>query len=93
MVPLGSLLDLDERRRELMKRHPNPVAGTQPYAFAVTPVVGHNRDGTPGLDAREISNRGPCQTEPSASQFCSAPDTGSAVLPPSLVAGILPPRS
>src|SRR5215468_10400095 len=53
-LPIGSLLDLDERRRELIKRQPNPVAGTQPYAFAVTPVVGYNRDGTPGLDARDF---------------------------------------
>jgi hypothetical protein len=53
-LPIGSLLDLDERRRELIKRQPNPVAGTQPYAFAVTPVVGHNRDGTRRLDARDF---------------------------------------
>jgi len=49
-LPGGSLLDLDEQRRELIRCENYAVAVTSPEGFAGISVKGYHRDRGPGFD-------------------------------------------
>ena len=53
-LPGASLLDLQERRRELIQCENQPVAVTSPYGLPAIPVEAHGDDGGPGFDTRDF---------------------------------------
>ena len=57
-LPGASLLDLQERRRELIQCENQPVAVTSPYGLPAIPVEAHGDDGGPGFDTRDFYLRG-----------------------------------
>src|SRR5271166_3948577 len=89
--PGGTLLDLDEHRRELIQKDSHPVAVTSPDGLAAASAVAHYCDRGHDL-ILETFKSGTCQTElPSQPGF--TPDKSSQVLSLSLDAGMLPPGS